>query len=120
MNVLPLGGTLSLCETGAVGTTKLPGQANLTIGNGGNQNPLGTAGFEGTIAEVAIWNDILSPEERTALGTACPQSVRRTALAGYFPLWGASGTSIEPDLSGHKDNGTLTGTTRANHSPCAR
>jgi len=38
--------------------------------------------------------------------------------AGYFPLWGASGSSIEPDLSGNKLNGTLNGTTSANHAPC--
>jgi hypothetical protein len=119
MNVLPLGSSLLTCSTGAVGTTKSPGQANLTIGNGGTQNINGGVGFEGTIAEVAIWNDILSPEERVALTTVCPMSVRRTALAGYFPLWGASGSSIEPDLSGNTNNGVLTGTGAADHAPCA-
>jgi hypothetical protein len=118
MNILPLGSSLSTCSVGAVGTTRSAGQANLTIGNGGTQNINGGVGFQGTIAEVAIWNDILSPQERVALSTVCPMSVRRTALAGYLPLWGSSGSSIEPDLAGSVNNGTLTGTSPANHAPC--
>lgn len=119
MNILPLGGSLSLCSVGASGTTRKPGQANLTIGNGGNQSTNSVAAFEGTIAEVAIWNDILSPAERGGLSTKCPISIRRTALAGYFPLWGASGSSTEPDMSGNGNNGVLSGTSPANHAPCA-
>jgi hypothetical protein len=74
--------------------------------------------FAGTIAEVAIWNAILSPSERAALANVCPSGIRRASIVGYWPLWGASGTSIEPDLSGNVNNGALTGTSSANHPPC--
>jgi Concanavalin A-like lectin/glucanases superfamily len=78
----------------------------------------GAADFQGIVAEVGVWNALLSPAEMSALQTVCPASIRRTALVGYFPLWGASGTSIEPDLSGNRNNGALTGTGAANHAPC--
>lgn len=94
--------------------SRIPGGASFDIGG---RNGLPT--FEGTIAEVAYWNTILSPEERGALDHTCPLSVRRDSIVGYFPLWGSSGSSIEPDLSGKGDNAALSGTGPANHAPCA-
>jgi hypothetical protein len=91
---------------------RLPGGANLNIG--GHD---GIGDFIGTIAEVGIWNDILSPSERAALDAGVsPNRIRRSALVGYFPLYGAA--SSEPDYSGKNDDGTLIGTTAANHCPC--
>jgi Concanavalin A-like lectin/glucanases superfamily len=83
----------------------------------------GAANFQGTVAEVAVWNTLLTSAQMTALQTVCPVggSARRMSLpkpVGYFPLWGAA--SPEPDLSGHKLNGTLTGTAQANHAPCTQ
>ena len=76
-----------------------------------------TGTFKGTIAEVGIWNDILNSSEIAALEAGVsPNRIRRSALAGYFPLYGAH--SPEPDYSGNKDNGTLTGTTVVPHCPC--
>ena len=81
----------------------------------------GAADFQGTMAEVAVWNSLLTTAQMTSLQTACPigASARRMSLpkpVGYFPLYGAA--SPEPDLSGNKLNGTLTGTAQANHAPC--
>jgi hypothetical protein len=79
----------------------------------------GSANFKGTIAEIGYWNVALSTGEMAALANGVsPAKIRRGNLVGYFPLNGASGTNPEPDLSGHKDNGTLTGTTVVPHCPC--
>lgn len=114
--VFSVSGGLS-CNTSTNGHSRTAGGNNLIIG-GTSTNTVPAANFPGIIAEVAVWNDILSPQEMVALQTSCPAKIRRTALVGYFPLWGASGTSIEPDLSGNILNGTLTGTAKANHPPC--
>ena len=98
------------------------GGANFTIGaQSGGLYPA-----SGVIAEVAVWPSNLSAGFKQALATVCPigGSARRMGLpkpAGYFPLWGASGSSVEPDLSGNLLNGALTGPpTPANHAPCTR
>jgi hypothetical protein len=36
-------------------------------------------------------------------------------VAGFWPLWGLS--SPEPDLSGNRNDGTVTGAVRSNHPP---
>lgn len=87
---------------------------NLAIGS----SSTGSNKFSGIIAEVAIWNDILSSGESSSLHTLCPLAVRPEAIVGYYPMYGGSGSSIEPDLSGHFINGTLTGTTPTIHPPC--
>lgn len=72
--------------------------------------------FNGSVGEVAIWNVALIANEITALVNGrLPTSVRPTALKCYWPLYGAY--APEPDLSGNKNNGTLTGTAFANHPP---
>jgi hypothetical protein len=95
------------------------GGTNFTIGAQGN----GLYPAHGIIAEVAVWPSNLSAGFKQALATVCPMgpTARRMGLpkpVGYFPLWGASGSSKEPDLSGNVLNGTLNGTTPANHAPC--
>src|ERR1700722_8841835 len=89
--------------------------APLTIGVQDTIHP-----FAGYVADVVIWNDILSPGERAALGTVCANSkkIRPQSIVGAWPLYGASGASTEPDLSGNVLNGTLTGTVAANGPPC--
>jgi hypothetical protein len=114
-------GAVTQCAgDGAVGSTGVlvsSGQ-NLNIG-GALDNA--TFPLAATIAEVAVWNAYLTPAEMVSLGTECPNQVRPTALVGYWPLYGASGASIEPDLSGSKLKATLTGTTAVpNHPPCFR
>jgi Concanavalin A-like lectin/glucanases superfamily len=83
----------------------------------GNQN------FAGTIANFYVWTVYIPPGQAQALSLICPAGVtaRRMGFpppARAWPLTGASGTSIEPDLSGHGFNGTVTGTTVANQPPC--
>jgi len=107
---------------GSTGTLVSSGGSMLI---GGTPQNLGCCNFPGTVAEIAIWNTRLSAGQLAALGTVCPvgASARRMSLpppVGYWPLWGASGSSIEPDLSGNKITGTLTGTTQGNHPPCTQ
>jgi hypothetical protein len=95
---------------------RLNNTGNIIIGKGWTGS-----NFQGIVAEVAIYNTLLSGTQMQALNKVCPIgiSAKRASLpipAGYFPLWGAS--SPEPDLSGHANNGTLTGTAQANHPPC--
>jgi hypothetical protein len=113
------GGSFCNAFTGWDGATIAAGQQNFTIGNQTGTSYPAT----GIIAEIAVWNTTLTSTERATLAQICPvgPSAKRMSFpppAGYFPLYGASGASIEPDLSGHKDNGALTGTSRANHPPC--
>jgi hypothetical protein len=68
------------------------------------------------IAEAALWNVALTASEITALAAGVrPSRVRPGALKGYWPLFGLG--SYEPDLSGKGNNGTLIGTSYANHAP---
>jgi len=79
--------------------------------------------FNGSLAEVGIWNVVLTINELRALaggvlvpfGGALPYRVRPSALLAYLPLWGFA--SPEIDLSGNGHTGTLTGTSAANHAP---
>jgi len=77
----------------------------------------------GSLGEIAIWNVRLSPGQIQALANVCPAgaSARRMGFpppVGYWPMTGASGSSIEPDFSGNVLNATLSGTAAANHPPC--
>jgi hypothetical protein len=97
---------------------RLPSTGNFIIGKGWSGS-----NFQGIVAEVAVYNSLLSTSQMAALQHVCPvgaaaQRMGFPAPVGYFPLWGASGSSTEPDLSGNKNNGTLTGTSAANHAPC--
>lgn len=92
------------------------GTANFRINCADQSAP--TFCFAGSVAEVAVWNSVLSNNEVATLATVCPDSVHRSSLVAYYPLYGMS--SPEPDLSGAANNGTVTGTTLANHAPCSR
>jgi hypothetical protein len=75
---------------------------------------VGTAGrnFPGSLADGAQWNTNLSAAEITALSKgARPYTIRPANLLGWWPLDGLQ--SPEEELSGAKNNGTLTGTTAA-------
>ncbi len=83
-----------------------------TIGQG-----FGSAeSWGGRIADLALWSAVLTAGEITSLaGGIRPYNVRKTSLYGYWPLDGLQ--SPEPDLSGSKFNGTLTGTAFAPGPP---
>jgi hypothetical protein len=91
----------------------------LTIGGQTGSGGTGTApNFKGRVANIGIWNAVLSAGERTALEAGvAPNRIRQTNLVYYCPLYGFS--SPEPDLSGHQYNGAVTGTTAAPQCPCA-
>lgn len=72
--------------------------------------------FPGRVCEVGFWDTVLLAGELAALQSGkTPKAIRRTHLVAYYPLYGAK--SPEPDLSGGVNNGTLTGTSVANHCP---
>lgn len=72
--------------------------------------------FNGSIAEVGIWNVALTDQEVSALAAgALPHTVRPGKLVAYWPLWGLH--SPEIDLSGSAQNMVITGATAANHAP---
>jgi Concanavalin A-like lectin/glucanases superfamily len=101
-------GTVSSGYSGVGG-----GNQNFIIGN---QSGGGSPFFNGKLAEGALWNAVLSPNEIASLASgSLPYQIRPLSLAGYWPLYGVA--SPEPDLSGNGNNGTLTGTTYTNHPP---
>lgn len=56
----------------------------------------------GNLAEIGIWNAILTANEYLSLAQGnLPSQVWPTFLQAYWPLYGLSGTNPEPDLSGH-------------------
>jgi hypothetical protein len=81
----------------------------------------GAAGefLQGSLAELGIWNVALTAAEIAALALGVqPRHVRPGSLAAYWPLWGLSGNSVEPDLSGSANNLTLVNSPAAsNHAP---
>lgn len=115
------GGPIRLWRNGV--NTASSGNLTFTTPNTAIQPRIGNTAettprpVNGRIAEVAIWNVALTANEMIALanGTS-PSQVRRSALLGYWPLWGAA--SPEADLSGNRNNGTVTGAVAADHCPC--
>lgn len=72
--------------------------------------------FNGSLAEIAIWNVVLTDAEIAALATGVrPNRVRGANIVAYWPLFGLNSPDI--DYSGNKQNLTVTGTTQANHAP---
>ncbi len=83
----------------------------------GNQTNFSES-WAGSLADVAVWNVILSAAEGASLVQgARPFTIRPKSLIGYWPVDGLQ--SPEPDLSGSKNNGTLTGTALASGPPIA-
>lgn len=94
-------------------------------GYGAGSSPI----VNGAMSDFAIWNVVLSVHEILSLGTgaARPDEIRPAALQLYWPLWGASGTNPEPDLSGAKtgtgstpNNGVVAGTTVVSNPPTVK
>lgn len=74
--------------------------------------------MSGSLADLAMFNGPLTAGEIAALASGMrPPQIRTHTLLGYWPLDGLS--SPEPDLSGNKNNGTLTGTAFAPGPPIA-
>ena len=66
--------------------------------------------YDGDLCEGALWSADLTDGETLALGNGVhPCVIRRSSLAGYWPIYGAA--SPEPDWSGSGNNLTVTGTT---------
>ena len=83
----------------------------------GASDNAGSNDFDGSIAELGVWNVALSANEITSLNTGAPvAATRNTSLMGYWPLWGASTTEADYG-STTKHNCTVTGAVLANHSP---
>jgi hypothetical protein len=103
-------GYLNGATDGAAWTVS--GHAATTTFYAGNDN-LGPP-LIGSLADVAIWTVALTPTEIQGLSRGTrPSRIRPTNL--WWPLDGLQ--SPEPDLSGNKNNATLTGTTKASGPP---
>jgi len=119
-------GSTSLCNTNsAVGSTGVMVTSGNNLIMGGPHGACASSSwsactyFTGLVAEVAVWNVALRAEQANSLMSLCPGSPRFFPRpVGYWPLWGAA--SPEPDQSGNKLSGTLTGTTVDVHPPCTR
>lgn len=72
-----------------------------------------TNAFPGRIAEVMMFNVNLTQGDRIAAMNGFP--VRMGNLVGYWPLQGQ--TTTEPDFSGGKNTGTVTGAAQAQNPP---
>jgi hypothetical protein len=84
----------------------------------GNDTAVAGRFFGGQLADAAIWNVSLSALEIAALAKgARPPVIREPSLIAYYPIDGLQ--SPEEDLSGFKNNGTVTGTTPAAGPPYA-
>lgn len=104
------------CVTVALHGVIASNAGNIFVGSFGGNSTF----FQGRVAEAGVWNASLPLLEIRTLATGVPPSrVHATNLVGYWPLYGASGATVEPDASGHKFNGTITGTTSASHCPCS-
>jgi len=82
----------------------------------GIQDGTANRGVNSRVAEFFILSSVLQPGQVTALNGRV--SLRRVVGAvqdQYTPLYGL--VSPDPDLSGNKRNGTVTGATLANHAP---
>lgn len=88
-----------------------------TIGgrNNGGAHP---TTFDGLIAEVGFWDDVLTDNEVLELAAGMsPIRVRPANLVGYPPIYGLD--SPEPDYSGSGNPFVVTGTVQADHAPVA-
>ena len=75
-------------------------------------NAAGSATTDGLIAYVHIFNRVLDINEMRQI-RRFPGSITR-GLVGFWPFWGGS---PEPDYSGNKNNGTVTGALLSTNNP---
>lgn len=93
--------------TGATGKLSVGNFATIT----GGDNPANS-----TLAEFCSWTAALTVTEALALASGVnARFVQPNAILHYVPIWGQK--SPEPELSGKRQNLTVTGTTAANHAP---
>lgn len=92
----------------------LPNGTTLTLGRGGAFNSLF---FAGRLADLVIWKGVvLTANQIKAIAAgANPVMTNPGGIVLYLPLLGAD--SPEPDYSGSRRSGTLTGTATALHPP---
>ncbi len=95
-------------NTAGAGAYTADNATALTIGNTG----AATRNFDGYIANLMMWNTVLTVGELNAVMRG--SMARASALAGWWPLWGIS--APEPNWVGTGD-GTVTGATRSDHPP---
>ena len=75
--------------------------------------------LDGTLADIAIWNTVLTPTEIGSLARGGrPGGIRPANLLVWWPMDGQQ--SLEPDLSGKGNNGTLTGTAPGFNPPISQ
>ncbi len=96
-------------ETNATGSANSDGGEPFIIGNLGD----GTRGFSGIISNVMFHSVLLSFGE-IQKSMFYPGSIRR-GIQGHWPIFGYG--NIEPDYSGNKNNGIVTGTTFSPKNP---
>jgi hypothetical protein len=110
---------------GVAGTTEttsrtIAGVTGITIGTRYNSGTRGTY-FSGRIAQAALYNVALDPEEIAALAAGVPPlRIRPTALVGYWPLYGYASPEIDVhprSVEAGDYSLTVTGATAANGPP---
>jgi hypothetical protein len=101
------------------GSGTIPSTLPNTTGYGIQMGFLQQAGnsyLNGSLAEIALWNAVLSAAEIAGMQNERTEKVRPGSLVAYWPLWGLS--SPELDLSGAARNMSLTSSpSAANHAP---
>lgn len=66
--------------------------------------------FTGQVADLGVWSVALTSREAVSLSQgARPGLIRPNALICWGPMTGLAGLSPEPDISGNKLNGVVTG-----------
>ena len=99
-------------DTTPVGSATSDVDIDIRLGNSSGLNRT----FDGSICEVVIWDGALSAAEILALAhTINPLRIRRPDMKMYLPIPGH--TSPEADMSGNKNNGTVTGAVKSAHAP---
>ena len=94
------------------GTAAANGNVNFTAVKLSMGYDPGSAGrnVTGNLADTVVWSVAMTQLEVTALAKGIrPSQLRTKNLVGWWPLDGLQ--SPEEDISGNKNNGTLTGTT---------
>jgi Concanavalin A-like lectin/glucanases superfamily len=106
--IFTLDGVSQTLGAGANGVPELTAVTNVIGRTGTSVNDK----LNGIVADTGLWSVRLSLSELVALSKgARPYQVREQSLVGYWPFDGLQ--SPEPDLSGFRQNGTLTGTVSA-------
>ncbi len=82
----------------------------------GDHSTAPSGAFPCRLAEIGIWNRVITANEALILSGRYPPNRITNGLVGYFPLYGAG---TEPELTGSGLTGTVTDATQADHAPVA-